>query len=77
MVLQPIDRVSEDDARCTECGGDSAPQFMHSIVRNSDYLARTPRELGLPEWDVVWARRGEQFLGFELAADAPQSRVGV
>ena len=70
-ILQPVGRVGEDDARCTACGADSAPQFMHSIARGSDYLGRTPHELGLPEWDIVWARRGEQFLGLELAADAP------
>lgn len=69
-VLLPVDRVSEDEARCRECGEDSAPQFMHSISCESAYLARTPRELGLPDWDIVWARRGDQFLGLELAADA-------
>jgi adenylyltransferase/sulfurtransferase len=71
LVLQPAARVGEDDARCAGCGADSAPQFMHAVRRGSDYLARTPREIGLPEWDIVWARRGEQFLGLELAADAP------
>lgn len=70
VVLQPVDRVSENDARCAQCGADSAPQFMHSVGRGSEYLSRTPREVGLPEWDIVWARRGEQFLGLELAADA-------
>lgn len=69
-VLQPVDRVSEEDARCRECGADSAPQFMHSVPCESAHLARTPRELGLPEWDIVWARHGEQFLGLELAGDA-------
>lgn len=70
-ILQPVERVSEDDARCDACGADSAPQFLHAISRGSEYLERTPRALGLPEWDIVWARRGEQFLGFELSADAP------
>ena len=71
IVLQPVERVSEDDARCVACGADSVPQFMHSIGRGHEHLSRTPRELGLPEWDIVWARRGERFLGLVLAADAP------
>jgi molybdopterin/thiamine biosynthesis adenylyltransferase len=66
-VLRAIDVVNESDAICESCGGDSTPRFFHSI--GPGRLARTPRELGLPRWDIVWARRGERFHGFELAGD--------
>lgn len=68
-VLQPIDRISDDDARCVRCGGDAAPQFLHSLSSESGHLKRSARALGLPRWEIVWARRGEQYHGFELAAD--------
>lgn len=71
-ILRPIEKVSEDDARCDVCGADSAPRLMHSVGARGESLQRTPRELGLPEWDIVWARRGERFVGFELSADAPR-----
>jgi adenylyltransferase/sulfurtransferase len=69
-VLCSIDAVAAEDAACAVCGGDCTPSFLHTIARGSDYLARTVRELGLPAWDVVWARRGDRFHGFELAAEA-------
>ena len=75
-ILQSVETVSEDDARCDVCGADSAPEFLHSIARGSTHLDRTPRELGLPAWDIVWARYGDRFLGLELAADAPAAMGG-
>jgi len=68
-LLQPIDSVSDDDARCVRCGDDATPHFLHSLSGGSEYVTRSARELGLPRWDVVWARRGDRFHGFELAAD--------
>jgi len=68
-ILRAVDAVNESDAICEACGGDSTPHFFHSI--GPDRLARTPRELGLPRWDIVWARRGETFHGFELAGEQP------
>jgi adenylyltransferase/sulfurtransferase len=76
-ILQSVECVSEDDARCDSCGADSVPQFIHSLGRGSEHLQRTPRQLGLPEWDIVWARHGDRFQGFELAADAPAAMGGL
>lgn len=70
---RPVDRVTEDEARCGECGEDSAPEFRHSVNRDGD-LQRTARQLGLPEWEIVWARRGDRYCGLELAADADGGR---
>ncbi|HVR39217.1 MAG TPA: ThiF family adenylyltransferase [Thermoanaerobaculia bacterium] len=66
-VMRGIDALTESDAVCDSCGGDSTPHFFHTIGR--DRLEQTPREIGLPRWDIVWARRGERFHGFELAGD--------
>src|SRR5262249_51494593 len=65
-VLRPIDAVSEASAVCAKCGGDSTPNFIHSIARDSEYLARNAAAIGLPRRDIVFARRGERFHGFEL-----------
>lgn len=75
-ICQSIESVTEEDATCDVCGADSSPQFLHSLGRGSEYLQRTPRELGLPEWEIVWARYGDRFQGFELAADAPDAMRG-
>lgn len=68
-ILRPADRVTEEEARCDACGADSSPLFLHSIARGSALLERTPRELGLPQWDIVWGRGGERFHGFELGEE--------
>jgi adenylyltransferase/sulfurtransferase len=72
-VLRPIDAVAEEDAVCAACGGDATPSFLHTIARGSSYLERTVRELGLPARDVVWARCGDRFHGFELQAEAGEA----
>lgn len=64
-VLRPLDAIADEDAVCERCGADSVPHYMHSIAPGSAYLDRTPREIGLPRWEIVWARRGEEFRGFE------------
>ncbi len=70
-VMRPVDAISEDEALCPRCGADRVPHYVHSFPRGSEHLAKSPRELGLPAWEVVWARYGEGFRGFELEADAP------
>jgi len=44
---------------------------LHAISAGSELLDSTPRRVGLPAWDIVWARRGEAYVGFELAGDDP------
>jgi molybdopterin/thiamine biosynthesis adenylyltransferase len=61
--------VREDEARCPDCGSECVPRFFHSLTPDSPLLSLTAAELGLPRWDVVWARRGERMLGIEMAAD--------
>lgn len=64
-VLRPLDAIADEDAVCERCGADSVPHYMHSIAPGSAYLTRTPRQIGLPRWEIVWARHGEEFRGFE------------
>ncbi|MBI5722504.1 MAG: ThiF family adenylyltransferase [Planctomycetes bacterium] len=70
-VLQPIDRISADQAICRKCGVEMTPQFLHSLGQNSALLDLSIRQLGLPMWDVVWARRDDAMIGIELAGDRP------
>lgn len=69
LLLRPIEGVHDDEAACLRCGGDATPHFLHSIATGSAYAERSARELGLPPWDIIWARRGDRFHGFELASE--------
>lgn len=71
-MLRPIDAIHDDEAACDACGADSTPHFFHSIDRASAHLEKTPRQLGLPRWEIVWARRGDDYRGFELAEGEQQ-----
>ncbi len=72
-VLRPAESVREEQLVCPACGKECAPEFLHSLSAGSPLLKKTPREIGLPGWDIIWARRGDRFLGMELAADNPWS----
>jgi adenylyltransferase/sulfurtransferase len=70
-IFQPAEKIGEDRLRCRACGAESAAVFLHSIGAHSDCLKKTAREIGLPAWDIIWARRGGQAIGFELSGDHP------
>ena len=70
-IFRPAESISADQLLCPHCRVESAPSFFHSIAANSPGLSRTAQELGLPSWEVVWARSGTQVIGFEFAGDNP------
>jgi adenylyltransferase/sulfurtransferase len=70
-VLQPAEKIQEGQLLCPACGKESAPVFFHSLERGNELLKKTPHEIGLPPWDIVWARRGTEALGLELSGDNP------
>jgi adenylyltransferase/sulfurtransferase len=68
-VLAPAERITEAEALCATCGAEGSPVFFHSLEAQSSLLELTPREIGLPPFDILWARRGGEALGFELTGD--------
>ena len=70
-VLLPVEKVSEDQARCGRCGAERVPRFFHSLAAGSEWLDRTCRQIGLPAWEIVWARYGGESLGLEFSGDNP------
>ncbi len=67
-VLVPIDRLEPEQALCP-CGAERGPRFVHSLRGDSELLDLSAGELGLPMWDVLWARSRSAMLGIELTAD--------
>ena len=70
-VHAPLDRVTEDQAICRGCGAECVPRLRHSATPGDAVLQRSARETGLPAWDIVWARRGDNVVGIELSGDSP------
>jgi len=75
-VSRPIQLITEDQALCERCSAEAVPHFLHSVGAGSPLLDRTVGELGLPPWDIVWGRYGEQVIGIELAQDRPAHLCG-
>lgn len=70
-IFQPAEKIHEDRLVCSGCGKECAPEFLHSVPAGSELLKKTPRQIGLPVWDIVWGRRGADWVGLEIAGDNP------
>lgn len=59
-LFRPIDGLSVGAALCPACGAERRLRLAHSVAReDAQLLALTPAELGLPSFDVVTGRSGE------------------
>ena len=70
-VLATAESVTEGQLLCPRCRTECSPVFLHSIGPNSSLLNKTVQQIGLPPWDIVWARNGTQSLGIEISGDNP------
>jgi len=68
-MLASLGKVTEADARCPQCGGPRTPNIYHTLGSHSPLLAQTLGELGVPLWDVIVGRAGDQRWAYEFAGD--------
>lgn len=69
VVRKAAAHITVEEAVCPRDAAECVPGFVHSITPQSDLWALSPREIGLPAWDIVWARYGDSTIGVELAGD--------
>jgi adenylyltransferase/sulfurtransferase len=70
-VWRYVESASEQDVLCERCGTECGLSFTHEIRAGSEFLDLTVAELGLPPWEIVWARDEHRTVGIELAKDRP------
>lgn len=70
-IFQPAEKIQEGQLHCRKCGAEATAVFLHSVDQAGECLKKSAREAGLPAWDVLWARRGDRVIGFELSGDSP------
>jgi adenylyltransferase/sulfurtransferase len=68
-VLKAAEKLSEDQIKCASCGSESSPLFLHSITPETDLMDKKIADIGLPENEIVWARRDEKILGLAISGD--------
>lgn len=70
-VFRSLGKVTEKEGRCPACRRMRAPRLLHTFgVEEGEPLDRTLAELGVPPFDVVTARSGEQSISYLLDGDA-------
>lgn len=67
--LASLGKVNERQGRCPNCKGHRTPNLYHTIYGSEAFLDRTLGELGIPLWDVLSGRCGEQQVFYEFAGD--------
>jgi molybdopterin/thiamine biosynthesis adenylyltransferase len=73
FVGKPAELVREAELTCPTCKIECTPQFIHSLAAGDELLRHSVRRIGLPSWEIVWARNGTDTIGLELAGDNPWS----
>lgn len=70
-VWKSEENITAEQAVCKKCGAEAVPFFFHTITPESELLDRSSYQLGLPKWDIIWARYGDQTMGLEISGDNP------
>jgi molybdopterin/thiamine biosynthesis adenylyltransferase len=68
-LMRPLSAVTEADGECPDCGARRVPRLFHTLDGTEPFKDRTLAAIGVPPWDVVIGRRGEERHGFALAAE--------
>lgn len=66
-LMRPLDGLTVGAALCPDCGTERRIDFVHSITAADERLhGLTPREIGLPGFDVITGRSGVQRVHYLL-----------
>ncbi len=69
-LYQSLGRVRNSVAICPDCGRRREAMTAFTIDGTQDFLERTFAEIGVPPFDIVWARNGGRLVGYEFSGDA-------
>jgi molybdopterin/thiamine biosynthesis adenylyltransferase len=73
QVLSSLGTITEDQGRCPRCGAPRTPTLFHTITGHETFLDRPLAQIGVPRWDILTGRSGDQRRHYELSAD----RAGI
>lgn len=67
-----LGKVKKSAAKCPECGENRDVRSFYTIRSDAGISGRTFAEIGVPKYDIIWARNGYRLVGFEFTGDAPE-----
>lgn len=62
-------KATVDIAPCPKCGVNREPRMVFNVTGEEPWLDKTLKQVGIPPFDIVWARSYDKFVGFELTKD--------
>ncbi|MDR1926054.1 MAG: ThiF family adenylyltransferase [Planctomycetaceae bacterium] len=69
-VFTSLGNVRLSQGTCPKCGKDREVKTFYTIRGDVSFADKTFAQIGVPKFDIVWARNGATLVGFEFTADA-------
>lgn len=69
-LYQSLGKVRNAAATCPSCGCRREVVTAFTIDGSQDFMDKTFAEIGVPPFDIVWARNGGILIGYEFSGDA-------
>ncbi len=69
-IFISLGKATNSMATCPKCGKRREVHTIFTIRGNEEFCDKTFSEIGVPPFDIVWARNGEHLIGFEFEGDA-------
>ena len=70
QLFTSLCKVSTSMSACPHCGKRRDVNTIFTINGDETFLDRTFAEIGVPAFDIVWARSSSALVGYEFAGDA-------
>ncbi|MDR0609959.1 MAG: ThiF family adenylyltransferase [Planctomycetaceae bacterium] len=71
-VFTSLGNVRLSQGICPQCGKDREVKTFYTIRGDVPFADKTLAEIGVPKFDIVWARNGVTLIGFEFNGDAAE-----
>lgn len=69
-LYMSLGKAKNSMAECPDCGKKREVNTIFTIHGDEDFIEKTFAEIGVPPFDIVWARNAEHLIGFEFTGDA-------
>lgn len=74
QLFASLGKVGQDKALCPRCPGVRREVVtFYKVQGNEAYLSRTLAQIGVPPFDIIFARSKDRLIGLELSGDAGQA----
>lgn len=65
-----LGKVSKSVGICPDCGGNREVESFFTINGTENFVNRTFADIGIPKFDIIWARNQDRLIGYEFSGDA-------